>query len=172
MKNKDNNLLEQVYEGICIKENFEQILHTLKFVKTTKKPLKYSYVKCEDSDMPPLSYKVNSDERTIETVTSDGKETKKLAKVGDIVISGPSKEKYVIDQQKFPKNYQGAIGETIMPEQAPRMAARAEIHSPIIFKATWGEDMILKPGDYLIKDGDSGYYRIAKKEFDLTYNPV
>ena len=31
--------------------------------------------------------------------------------------------------------------------------------------------MVLKPGDYLVKDGDAGYYRIAKVEYEQTYNP-
>ena len=31
--------------------------------------------------------------------------------------------------------------------------------------------MILKPGDYIVKETDSsGYYRIAKKEYEETYN--
>ena len=46
------------------------------------------------------------------------------------------------------------------------------IDQPITFKAPWGEDMILKRGDYLVKDGDQGYYRIAQKEYDETYNPI
>ena len=30
--------------------------------------------------------------------------------------------------------------------------------------------MVMKPGDYLVKVKDgSGYYRIAKKEFEQTY---
>jgi hypothetical protein len=41
---------------------------------------------------------------------------------------------------------------------------------PVTFTAPWGESMILKPGDYLVKDGDAGYYRIAKLEYDQTYN--
>jgi hypothetical protein len=30
--------------------------------------------------------------------------------------------------------------------------------------------MVLKPNDYLVKDGDQGYYRIAKVEYEQTYN--
>jgi hypothetical protein len=31
--------------------------------------------------------------------------------------------------------------------------------------------MVLKPGDYLVRDGDQGYYRIAQAEYGQTYNP-
>lgn len=31
--------------------------------------------------------------------------------------------------------------------------------------------MVLKPGDYLVKEDEGKYYRIAKKEYEMTYNP-
>lgn len=36
------------------------------------------------------------------------------------------------------------------------------------FKASWGEDMILKKGDYIVVSKDEAY-RIGKNEFDKTY---
>ena len=43
----------------------------------------------------------------------------------------------------------------------------------VTFRAPWGEDMILKKGDYVVREKDgSGFYRIAKAEFEKTYNPI
>ena len=36
------------------------------------------------------------------------------------------------------------------------------------FKASWGEDMILKQGDFLVVSSNE-VYRIGKKEFESTY---
>ena len=86
-------------------------------------------------------------------------------------MSGPSRENYVVKAAKFPKLYQGKLGDIIMPEQSPRLVSKYTGQQPITFTAPWGESMILKPGDYLVKDGDQGYYRIAKAEYEQTYNP-
>ena len=58
----------------------------------------------------------------------------------------------------------------IYPEQSPRQVALYN-GEQTTFKAPWGEDMIIKSGDYLVKDpANAGYYRIAKVEFEKTYN--
>ena len=104
------------------------------------------------------------------TYTADGKETQKAAKAGDVMMSGPSKENYAIDAAKFPKLYQEAGNGVVIPEQSPRLVT-AYNGPAVSFTAPWGQTMILKSGDYLVKDGDSGYYRIAKQEYEATYNP-
>lgn len=145
----------------------------LKFVQTTKKPKAYRYIDnaIVDGPMPPMSYGVNKQGQVlITTYTSDGKETQNTAEPGDIVMSGPSGEKYVIKgKKKFDKLYTGEIGNTVTSEQSPRTVALYK-GKPMSFTAPWGEQMIIKPGDWLVKDGDQGYYRIAKKEFEQTYN--
>jgi hypothetical protein len=171
MKNKDQILLEQAYQSIYLKENLEQILPSLNFQQTTKKALKYQPFEGSQEQMPPMSYMVAKEPQTVITVTADGKETQNKAEPNDIIISGPSKEKYAIKAAKFPKLYQGELGGVITPEQSPRTVAQViNLQQPITFKAPWGEDMVLKPGDYLVKDGDQGYYRIAKQEYEQTYN--
>lgn len=52
------------------------------------------------------------------------------------------------------------------------MAAKYTGQEEIIFTAPWGEKMTLKPGDYIIKEDENKYYRIARKMFELTYEPV
>jgi len=155
--------------------SIEDVALNLKFLPTHKQARKYSFFKIIDGNiksMPPMSYGVNDkEELRVVTMTSDGKETENVAKAGDIVMSGPSSEKYVIKSSKFSKMYEGNMGEDVTPEQSPRMVAEYIGEDPITFKASWGEDMVLKPGDYLVKEGEGAYYRIAKKEYEQTYNP-
>lgn len=173
--NKFDNSLTEIYSKIFLNENIntlEQLLPTLQWKQTTKQPKKYSFVQ-STKDMPPMTYAVANQQEFIETHTADGKETQNVAKPNDIVISGPSRERYVLKAEKFSKLYTGKIGETVVPEQSPRTVARVEnIQQPITFKAPWGEDMILKKGDYLVKDGEQGYYRIAQHEYEQTYNKI
>jgi hypothetical protein len=104
-------------------------------------------------------------------MTSDGKETQNVAEPNDIILSGPSGEKYSIKAAKFPKLYFGNIGGPIHPEQSPRNVAVYGGNIPVNFVAPWGENIVLKPGDYLVKEDEGKYYRIAKKEYEMTYNP-
>lgn len=149
-----------------------QVASKLEFLPTRKQAKQYKFVKDgKPGSMPAMSYTVASAETPVVTITSDGKETQNVAQPNDIIMSGPSKENYVLKAAKFPKLYQGEIGQTVVPEQGPRMVAVYTGKDVVSFTAPWGEAMILKPGDYLVKDGDQGYYRIAKVEYEQTYNP-
>jgi hypothetical protein len=154
-----------------------EILSNLTYRPVRKKPLPYVFVDLSLRDirsMPTLSYGIN-DVEGLKVVTSlpDGKETHNVAAKGDIIISGVSREKYVVKAAKFPKLYTGTIGKEIIPEQTPRMVARYTGNDTIVFRAPWGEEMILKPQDYVVRETDGkGYYRIAKVEFERTYNKM
>jgi len=151
--------------------DINQVAAQLEFLPTRKKALKYSYVENgQQGKMPPMSYTKLTQDEIVVTHTADGKETQKPGKAGDIMMSGPSKENYVIDAAKFSKLYQQAGNGIVIPEQGPRLVS--PYNGPAVtFTAPWGESMVLKPGDYLVKDGDAGYYRIAKHEYEQTYNP-
>lgn len=152
--------------------DINQIASQLKFLPTKKQPKQYKFVKDGmPGKMPAMTYTVSNQQQPVVTITADGKETQNVAAQGDIIMSGPSRENYVIKGAKFPKLYQGEIGQNVIPEQSPRMVALYTEKDPVMFTAPWGESMVLKPGDYLVKDGDSGYYRIAKIEYEQTYNP-
>ncbi len=123
----------------------------------------------DPADLGELEYTDCSKEQEIETHTDDGKETTNTAKPGDYIFSGPSGELYVLKASKVKKMYTGEVGGTLVPEQTPRQVARYE-GKQIEFMAPWDEPMVMKSGDYLVKEqDDSGYYRIAKKEFEQTY---
>jgi hypothetical protein len=151
-----------------------QIASQLKFLPTHKQLKQYKFIP-PGTPMTPMSYRLSDqDGELIKTITStdtaDNPETKNVALKGDVVMSGPSSETYVVKGAKFGKLYDGNIGGVVYPEQGPRMVALYTGQQPITFTAPWGESMIMKPGDYLVK-GDDGYYRVAKAEYEQTYNP-
>jgi hypothetical protein len=170
-----NNEIFRKYIDIITEQeqlaNIEQVASQLKFLPTKKQAKQYKFVKDGiPGKMPAMTYTVSNKEQPVITYTSDGKETQNVASEGDIIMSGPSKENYVVKATKFPKLYQGQVGQTVVPEQSPRMVAVYSGNEAVNFMAPWGESMVLKPGDYLVKDGDQGYYRIAKAEYEQTYN--
>lgn len=150
----------------------------LKFRPTTKKDLTYSHFPnqiTQDNivEMPALSYGQSSESFLLETRTADGLETTKQVNVGDFIISGPSREKYNIgSREKLLKNYpvDAGNGARKPDTKAVRMVAKYRGHITVKFTAPWGESMILKPDDYLVKEGPDQFYRIAEFEYQQTYN--
>jgi hypothetical protein len=154
--------------------DINQVVSGLEFLPTRKKILKYNFIS-PGTPMTPMSYRLSDqDGELIKTITStdtaDNPETKNVALKGDVVMSGPSGENYVVKAAKFGKLYDGNVGGIVYPEQSPRMVALYTGQQPVTFTAPWGESMKLEPGDYLVRDGDAGYYRIAKVEYEQTYN--
>jgi hypothetical protein len=153
--------------------DINQVASQLQFQPTSKKKLMYQFVQSTDN-MPAMSYAVAQQQMPVVTMTADGKETQNTAEPNDVVMSGPSREQYVIKSAKFPKLYQGQIGGPVHPEQGPRNVAIYNGKEQVNFTAPWGENMVLKPGDYLVKEkeAEGKYYRIAKQEYEQTYNAL
>lgn len=153
--------------------NIDSVAANLEFLPTKKIPKKYKFIENGvPGQMKPMSFTVAKKAQRVVTYTSDGKETENTAKPGDVIMSGPSKENYVLPMEKFEKLYQREANNVVVPEQSPRQVAQYNGSEIVKFKASWGEDMILKPGDYLVKENDGkGYYRIAAAEYQQTYNP-
>jgi hypothetical protein len=106
---------------------------------------------------------------TIDTITSDGKETTNTANQGDYVVTNPGGEEYIISKDKLDKRYID-LGNGIY--QAKGSAVAVEYSGPEIqFMASWGELMALKPGDMIVSPLPdlNEVYRIARKEFYETY---
>jgi hypothetical protein len=158
------------------KKDIKSVASDLEFKPTTKQAIQYTQGEdigdaSELANMQPMSFAKNTvSGLKVVTVTADGKETENVAEVGDIIMTGPSGEQYVVKAAKFDKLYTDGPNGTKIPEQSPRQVAAYTGTEEITFTAPWGQDMILKPGDYLVKDGD-GYYRVAKQEYEQTYNP-
>ena len=155
--------------GLISEEQMDinQVASQLQFMPTTKKKLVYNYVD-SDSNMPPMTYTIAKEQKMLKTPLDA---SEKLVKVNDVIVSGPSRENYSIDSTKFSKLYVGQIGGPIHPEQSPRNVAFYNGKVPVTFSPSWGGSMVLEPGDYLVKEGEGKYYRIARKEYEMTYNP-
>lgn len=159
--------------------DINQVASQLKFLPTHKKDLTYSPVgqtinQQNINHMPALSFGKSGEQFMLQTYTSDGLETQKAVAVDDVIVSGPSKEKYNIGPEaKLIKNYpiDAGNGRRKPDINAVRMVAKYTGTEPVSFVASWGEQMVLKPGDYLVKEDEGKYYRIAKHEYELTYNP-
>jgi hypothetical protein len=162
----------------------------LDFREAFKKQLVYALFDSSDCDlalMPALSFTSNSiTRRTVVTITSEGKETENIADVGDVIMCGPSKEKYVLSREAFyhlyspPASYQRSevLPEFVTPARAPKSVARYFGVGETSLVASWGELMVVNPGDYIARYprgvDECGntvfhYARIAAKEFEDTY---
>lgn len=116
--------------------------------------------------------------KPVKIVTSIKNETETYdkAKNGDFVITGPLGEKYVVKSINMPLFY-NLIDGILYTRQIHRTVAKItpdifrklQLPNPLSFKTSWGAPMILKPRDYLVKDGDS-YYRVDNKAFQMTYS--
>lgn len=124
---------------------------------------------------------------TILTKTSDGVETKNTAQKGDYLVENQtsSSELYLVRENSFEKRYEmkEALEKGWATYQSKITIWAIEIskediaklgkNEEICFEASWGESMILKPGDFLVTSPDfDEVYRIARKEFGETYRVV
>lgn len=106
----------------------------------------------------------------VKTIIGNEQETQNVMKRGDVLVTGPRGESYVMPTTKFVQLY-NIVDCVAVPRKLPKMVAhvtKRDLSRPITFTAPWGEQMILKPGDYLVKDGN-GYYRIESSVFKETY---
>lgn len=155
------------------------------FVTAVKKLIKYKMVGSMKDMVPSTFYVHNEDEkRVVVTNIAGAKETQNTASRGDVVMMGKQGEMYVVPCGKFLKLYNVTDG-VAQPRQEKRIVAMITKKvwravgvqgDSVVFKAPWGEDMMLKAGDVLVKDpsGD-GFYRVEKEAFKMTYkqfNPL
>jgi hypothetical protein len=150
-----------------------ELFSSMDFKPVRKRPIVYRMVRNNPiNDMPPFTYRHNSvDGLRVETYTADGRlETTNTANSGDVIMCGPSKEKYVLSASKFNKMYTMVdVGGIVIPEQSPRLVCEYTNDDEISFMAPWGENMILTKGDFLVKESETAYYRIGREEFQKTY---
>lgn len=171
----------KVNEVILKEVDINQVASQLKFLPTHKRNLTYSpftqpVTQQNINQMPALSFGKSSEQFILKTEfdDEDTPETTNLVKVDDFIVSGPSKEKYNVGPEaKLVKNYPVEAGQGRRKPDitSARMVAQYTGTQPISFVASWGAQMILKPGDYLVKEDEGKYYRIKRKEYEMTYNP-
>lgn len=121
------------------------------------------------------------------TKTSDGVEIKCKATKGDLLIENQTStgEVYLMKGDKFEKRYQmkqaldkgWAVYQSNFPIQAIQLETKhltdLGIDSEFEFETPWQDTMKALIGDFIVlSSDDSGFYRIAQKEFLETYKEV
>ena len=165
-------------EGGSGKNEFKVLLEHLdnSFQTAMKKVFRYKRVSSLDDNEKNTFYIHNGEQTQVVTYIDGEKETINTCNPGDIVITGIDGEKYVIPPHKLPNNY-NLVDNVLVTRQHPRQVAsitktllrKLGLKEMIEFTASWGEVMILKAGDYLVKEDTDKYYRIEGKIFKKTY---
>lgn len=122
------------------------------------------------------------------SVTSDGKETTNTASDGDMVVKNLTKaqEEYLIDQTSFPGLYKelepvdgpwklyDPVGEIRAIEISRNVTRLLGVGERFFLMAPWGTEQVATEGDFLVAPLPelSEVYRIARSEFEQTYEPV
>ena len=156
----------------------ETIAAHLQFKEYQKKPKKYIRSMDMNSKTPNTFYiHTGAENVTIVTKIRGAKETANTMRRGDVLITGPKGERYVVGAGRFLGLY-NVNEEIAVPRALPRMVARLTkaalrkggngMEDTIVFTAPWSEKMVANVGDYIVKDGD-GYYRVEKTSFLSTY---
>lgn len=137
------------------------------------------------ADMAPFYAKIESPEKTytkrtltfdvevaqnskkIDTIIDGKTETTNTAKKGDYILTGSKGEKYVLSPQKFEQRY--TMTSDGRAKTKPVQTKAKKYKGPTMkFMASWGEEMILESGDFIINNNGE-YYRIEKEAFHNTY---
>ncbi|MER8777016.1 hypothetical protein [Mesorhizobium sp. M0977] len=120
-------------------------------------------------------------------ITGDGKETQsRPADAGDMVVRNrcpeTGNEQYLVSSKKFVARYEEPHGKPdadgwseyrpLAPEMLYFIVDKTE--GDFVFTAPWGEEMVAKPGDAIIRNPDdpADTYRVAAKSFKCTYEIV
>ena len=146
----------------------DNIIKLLKFKKYKKKNIKLSYNKNTKN-----SFRISDSDFVLTTTIKGKDEVKNKVSKGDFIITGPEFEEYSMKPGKFFSLY-NIINEKASPRPIIKRIAfipKRVLQNPITFTSSWGESMILEPGDYLVKDS-GGYYRIEGGVFKKTYSLV
>ena len=117
----------------------------------------------------------------VRTVLGDGtEETVNYAEEGDVIVTNPGGEKYILKPENFAKRYEPTAEEGVYRAKGMARAIKNGTGAPIEIMAPWGEPQF---GDQdcmiaTVFDPDnpdqigSDRYIIGAKEFAETYGPI
>ena len=123
-------------------------------------------------------------EVVVTVIAGEGKETESPpAAAGDMVVRNrcteTGNEEILVSAAKFAHRYEGPIGAAGADGWLPYRPRGVEMRyltlgpdeGPFSFTAPWGEPMVAKPGDAIVRDPNdpSDTYRIAAAAFACTY---
>jgi hypothetical protein len=108
------------------------------------------------------------------TTLLEGEETSNVAQPGDFIMCGPVGEKYVVRMERIHELYERTPGDPttmLVRPGTPRKVACYDGKEGN-FEPSWGGSMVLKHGDYVVREAKNKYYRIDKGVFKSTYDHV
>ena len=133
---------------------------------TQKKYRKFGTVKAK--------YAVES--KVYDTVINGIVETTNTAKAGDVLVTNPGGEQYLVNLEKFKDRYNGPDMKNIDQsyEACGECFGIQYQGDKLSFMAEWGETMIIESGDMLVSTEmpANNVYRIEKNAFKDTYKEV
>jgi hypothetical protein len=140
----------------------------LEFKPMRKKRVLYAPVDAIDR-LVPMTYYTHSSEGAIEVVTviRGSEETRNVCSTNDTVICAAAGEKYVVPAKKFGTLYDAVEG-GVVPSQAIRYGGAFEKGCGAI-AVPWGDIVVVRKGDVIVREGEGKFYRIDAEEFARTY---
>ena len=108
----------------------------------------------------------------VNTVMSDGHaETTNIAQLGDLKITNPSGEQYLVHADVFRKRYH-ATGKPGIFAPEPRAIHVIRVDENVEFRASWGKTIRIKSGGLLGEIAPGDVNGIEGPEFKETYQYV
>jgi hypothetical protein len=126
-------------------------------------------------------------EIVVTIIAGEGKETQSQpAAAGDRVVRNrciaSGHEQYLVSAGKFAERYEGPLGPADRNGWAPYRPRGVEMLYALVrdqdgsfsFTAPWGEEMVARPGDVLVRDTNDpkDLYRVQAAAFACTYEIV
>lgn len=117
----------------------------------------------------------------IETILGDGTvETKNVTKEGDVIITNPGGEQYIMRQEDFFKRYEATDEDGVYRSTDMIRAVPNNTGTSIEIMAPWGEKMHGEPDCLIVSPVDfdnphqvsSDRYIIGRHEFEQTYGSI
>lgn len=126
-------------------------------------------------------------EVVVTMIAGEGKETEsRPAAAGDMVVrnrcEATGNEEYLVSANTFAERYDGPLGSQDASGWSTYRPRGGDLLYFIVrdkdgafsFTAPWGEEMVAKPGDAIVRDpaDPSDSYRVAAAAFECTYEVI
>lgn len=109
----------------------------------------------------------------VETILADGhvETTKTAGEKGGYRVTNPTGEQYLVDTDKFENLYDETDTAGIyQPKPDPRKVLDSDKN--VTFRASWGENMLMRKGSAIVHGGQDDIYGIAAEEYAATYSRI
>lgn len=151
-------------------------LEGLEYFDASKRIIRYKFYPgdlASETTTKNLLWGVVSRRCVVKTMLNS-EETSNVANPGDFIMCGPDGEKYVVRFDKMPELYERELDDPMIMmvrKGAPRKVAQYNGKEGS-FEPSWGGNMVLKCGDFVVREAKNKYYRIEKNMFKDTYEKM